>query len=319
MTTSPAGGLGTAERRAFSTAERRAFSQVSTPAGRIAVLAADQRASLTRMLAGAGRRSDDGEVLRVKADIVATLARSATGVLLDPEIALPALVDDATVPRDRALLVSVERSVDRSEPAGRVPALIPGFGAAGVRRLGGTLAKLLVCLRVDRPAQAEAVLRVVRSVLADCQTASLLLVVEALVLKEAGEDAEEFARRSPALIRDAAAAVAETGVAMLKLPYPGGEAGSRAVTEAARRPWAVLSGGVGFDVFGQHLDRALAGGAAGFVAGRALWQEAVPLAPADRLGHLRDVGRKRLESLTARLDGRGSTWQDWDSDAARRG
>jgi len=318
MTTATAGGSGVAESSAFSTAERRAFGQVSTDQGRIAVLAADQRASLARMLAGAGRSSDAAEVLRVKADIVATLAGSATGVLLDPEIALPALVDSATVPRDRALLVSVERSLDRSEPAGRVPALIPGFGAAGVRRLGGTLAKLLVCLRVDRPDQADTVLRVVRSVLADCKAARLL-VVEALVLKDADEDAEAFGRRAPALIRDAAVAVAETGVAMLKLPYPGSEAASQAVTEAARRPWAVLSGGVGFDAFGQHLDRALAGGAAGFVAGRAVWQEAVPLAPADRLGHLREVGRKRLESLTARLDGRGSTWQDWDNDAARRG
>ncbi|MDQ6874567.1 MAG: tagatose-bisphosphate aldolase [Actinomycetota bacterium] len=319
MTTATAGGSGVADSSAFSTAERRAFGQVSTDQGRIAVLAADQRASLARMLAGAGRPSDAAEVLRVKADIVATLAGSATGVLLDPEIALPALVDSATVPRDRALLVSVERSLDRSEPAGRVPALIPGFGAAGVRRLGGTLAKLLVCLRVDRPDQADTVLGVVRSVLADCHAASLLLVVEALVLKDADEDADAFGRRAPALIRDAAVAVAETGVAMLKLPYPGSEAASQAVTEAARRPWAVLSGGVGFDAFGQQLDRALAGGAAGFVAGRAVWQEAVPLAPAERLGHLREVGRKRLESLTARLDGRGSTWQDWDNDAARRG
>ncbi len=298
----------------FSTAERRAFGQVSTAQGRIAVLAADQRASLIRMLAAAGRPNDRAEVLRVKSDIVSTLAPSATGVLLDPEIALPSLVDDAIVPADRALLVALERSADRSDQAGRVPQLIAGLGAAGVRAMGGTLAKLLVCLRVDRPEPAAAVLEVVRKALADCRSAELLLVVEALVLKEPDEDEAAFARRAPALIRDAAAAVAETGVAMLKLPYPGGESAAAAVTEAARRPWAVLSGGSGFDTFCQDLDRALAGGASGFVAGRAVWQDAVPLLPAERLAHLRDVGRNRLHELTARLDGRGSSWRDWDGD-----
>lgn len=304
----------------FSTAERRAFAQVSTDQGRIAVLAADQRASQTRVLAAAGRPSDSGEILRVKTEIVRTLSGSATGVLLDPEIGLPTLVDDATVPSDRALLVALERSVDRSAPEGRLPQLLPNVGASGVRRLGGTIAKLLVCIRVDLPLQAEAVLEVVRAVLDDCRKSSLLLVVEALVLMEPDEDADAFTRRAPALIRDAAAALADAGVAMLKLPFPGGESESAAVSDAARRPWAVLSGGAGFDVFCNQLDQALDGGASGFVAGRAVWQEAVPLCPADRITFLREVASPRLRALTARLAGSGAGWRDWDdNDAAAEG
>ena len=65
-------------------------------------------------------------------------------MLLDPEIALPHVLDERALPGRSGLLVSLERSGAVRTPEGlRRAVLLPDVGAAGVRRLGGTGAKLL--------------------------------------------------------------------------------------------------------------------------------------------------------------------------------
>ena len=51
----------------------------------------------------------------------------------------------------------------------------------------------------------------------------------------------------------------------------------RALDEASAVPWILLSAGVGFDDFLREVRIASQAGASGFLAGRALWQEAVEL------------------------------------------
>ncbi len=74
--------------------------------------------------------------------------------------------------------------------------LLPEVGAAGVRRLGGTGAKLLVRLRADREDADGENARVIRAAAADCAAHDLLLVVEVLVYRLDDEDESAFRARA---------------------------------------------------------------------------------------------------------------------------
>jgi tagatose 1,6-diphosphate aldolase len=68
--------------------------------------------------------------------------------------------------------------------------------------------------------------------------------------------------------------------------------------KASQVPWVVLSAGVSFEVFCQQVEIACKAGASGFLAGRAIWQEAMNIEdPKERAKMLQTVGAERLEKL----------------------
>jgi sulfofructosephosphate aldolase len=282
----------------FTTAERRAIQQLTTPAGALAVVAADQRASLRKMFERAGMDGGMEGLRGFKRALVSALAPAgASALLLDPEIALPDVVDRGLVPGDVGLLVSLEISGAARDGELHATRLIPRFGAAGVRRMGGTAAKLLVRLRPDREDADGANGRVVRDVARDCAEHDLLAVVEGLVPALVDEPEERYRRLRPDLIRDCAVLLEECGAKYLKLEYPGSEAACAAITDAVSVPWAVLSAGVDHDMFVGQLRAARAGGASGFIAGRSIWKDAVGMPPEGRDAFLAGEARRRLEEL----------------------
>ena len=281
----------------FTTAETRAMTQLTGPSGRLAVVAADQRTSLVKARLEAGQPVDPEALREFKLDLVEALAPLAPAMLLDPEIALPAVIDRQVLPGRTGLLVSLEQSGAPRVGDARPASLIPGLGAAGVRRLGGTAAKLLVYVRTDREGADDHNARLVREAVADCAQHDLLLIVEAVVHRLPDEDEAAFARARPALIRDAAVLLEQCGVRYLKLEYPGDERGCRDLTEAVAVPWALLSAGVDHETFLSQLEVALAAGASGFIAGRSIWKEAALRPRAHAHAFLRSEGRRRLEQL----------------------
>jgi sulfofructosephosphate aldolase len=282
----------------FTAAERRALDQLSTPGGRLGVLAADQRTKLVAARRAAGLASDIEALRGFKLDLVRALAPHAPAVLLDPEIGLPHVLEQAAFPARTGLLVSLERSGAVPAPGGlRAAELLPGVGAAGVRSLGGTGAKLLVRLRADREDTSGANAAVIRSAAADCAAASLLLVVEVLVYPVPDEDEPGFAARRADLIREGALLAEACGARYLKLEYPGDAAACAALTDALEAPWALLSAGVDHGTFVGQLRTALAAGASGFIAGRSIWKESVGMDVERRRAFLGGEARRRLEEL----------------------
>jgi sulfofructosephosphate aldolase len=282
----------------FTIAEKRALDQLATPGGHLAILAADQRTKLVAARSAAGLPHDLGSLREFKLDLVEALAPLAPAVLLDPEIALPHVLERGAFPARTGLLVSLERSGAIRTPEGlRAVELLPDHGAAGVRRLGGTGAKLLVRLRADREDVDGANAEIIRAVAADCAAADLALVIEVLVYRLDGEDEAAFARRRADLIREGALLAEAAGARYLKLEYPGGEDACAAVTDALGCPWALLSAGVDHETFVGQLRDALAGGASGFIAGRSIWKEAVAMDRSERRAFLAGEARRRLEEL----------------------
>ena len=114
------------------------------------------------------------------------------------------------------------------------------------------------------------------------------MVIENLVYERPGEDLRGQTREDA--IIEAARALNDLDIDLLKLEYPGSPEGCRRLAEVLDRPWAVLSAGVPFDQFTDIIRiSAEEGGASGFIAGRSVWREVVSL-----------TGPQRQEFLTSR-------------------
>jgi tagatose 1,6-diphosphate aldolase len=282
----------------FTTAEQRALNQLSTPAGKLAVLAADQRTKLVAAREQAGLSTEMASLRGFKLDLVRELAPQAAAVLLDPEIALPYVADQGVLPARTGLIVSLERSgAVRTADGLRSGELLPDVGALGVRRVGGTAAKLLVRLRADREDADGANGRLIAAAVEDCRANHLLCVVEVLAYRLDDEDGTTFSTRRAELILEGARLAEACGARFLKLEHPGGSAECAALTDGLSVPWALLSAGVDHDTFVCQLRTALDNGAAGFIAGRSIWKEAAVMDGPARLEFLRGEARRRLAEL----------------------
>ncbi len=288
-----------------TTAERRALRQIQTSGGRFAVIAADHGQPLVDMLDGLGVSSAPEEQRAFKADLVDTIGREASAVLVDPDVSLPHIVDADVVPRDVGLIVRIEADGHEVEDGLRRSGLITGLGAEGARALGATAAKVMVFLRADREDLDGYTAATVRTALEDCRRADLLCVMELMTYRFDDESPEDFASRKEDLVVDGAVFLQECGTKVLKLEYPGSAEGCRRVTDAIDVPWAVLSAGVDHEAFCEQLRNAMAGGADGFIAGRSLWKEAVGRPSAERRKFFDGVGRARMEELLAIVDAAG--------------
>jgi len=281
----------------LTTAERRALQQITTADGRFAVIAADHGQPLVDMLDALGVSSAPEEQLAFKADLVDTVGREASAMLLDPDVSLPAIVDRGLPARDVGLLVRIEADGHDEVDGLRHSNLIEGLGARGARQRGGTAAKVMVFARADREDLDGHAARVTREALADCAAADLLCVMELMTYPLEDETPEQFAARKEDLVVEGAVLLQECGAKVLKLEYPGSERACRRVTDALDVPWAVLSAGVDHAAFCDQLRDSMAGGAEGFIAGRSLWKEAVGRPAPERRAFLEGEGRRRLEEL----------------------
>ena len=280
-----------------TTAERRALRQIQTSDNRFAVIAADHGQPLVDMLDGLGLSSAPEAQRAFKSDLVDTVGRDASAVLLDPDVSLPAIVDNDVLARDVGLLVRIEADGHEEEDGLRRSGLIPDLGAEGARALGATGAKVMAFLRADREDLDGYTAGMVRAALEDCRRSDLLCVMELMTYRADDETPEEFAARKEDLVVEGAIFLQECGTKVLKLEYPGSAAACRRITDAVDVPWAVLSAGVDHEAFCGQLRDAMDGGADGFIAGRSLWKEAVGKPEAERREFLGGVARQRMEEL----------------------
>jgi tagatose-1,6-bisphosphate aldolase len=297
------------------TTQRACLDEIASADGTFAVLAMDQRNTLKRMYAAVGVTDPaEEELVAFKADKLRALAGSASAFLLDPTYGVPAL--RSLQGHDFGVLVAAEPP-SRGNYNGEPRALrLPEQDAEWVRSQGGDALKFLVQLRADRsavpgePDLSEEALAVIAEVVADCRAAGVPSVVENLVYPLPQEEELTPQRRADAII-EAARALDQVGPDLLKLEYPGSPEACRRLAESISRPWAVLSAGVSFEEFSNVLRISCdEGGASGFIAGRAVWKEAVGMDAPTRQKFLAEEGRRRLDGLVAAIDGRARPWRE---------
>lgn len=171
---------------ALTTPERRGMQAISTPSGKMLIVAADQRNGMKAAISDAPDGSaaiTKAELAEVKADLVRHLANHAPAILLDPEVALPAVVDDGVLARDTALVVGLDASGFETEDGLRYTRFVEGVTPASVRELGGNVAKMLWYVRPDRQGLHSRVADEIRALVAACEAEGLLLIVELLTYR----------------------------------------------------------------------------------------------------------------------------------------
>ena len=273
--------------------------------GTFAIIAMDQRNTLRRMFTAVGREGTDDELRQVKVDVARELTDLASGLLSDPTYGIPAIKAAGALAPTCGLLVAAEpaeRRVWHGEPRTHRD---PELDAKWVLDLGGQGLKFFVQMRGDRPSPAsgepdlvEECVQACREVIADCRATGVPVVIENMIYPIPGQDLNS-ARRETAII-ESARVLNDLDVDLLKLEYPGSPRACRKLAGVLTRPWAVLSAGVPFEQFQDVMRTAFVdGGAAGFIAGRSVWRDAVALAGADRDVFLRTVARTRLVDLVA--------------------
>ncbi|WP_157969069.1 beta/alpha barrel domain-containing protein [Thermus sediminis] len=254
-----------------------AFRRISDGGGRFALLAADQRPPLYRLVAE--RRPDWPEALvwqevaRLKTLVVKVLSDLVTGVLLDPLYGREAVL---RVPRGAGLLLTLEDHRFREDGSGfRLSRVIPSWGVAAAVRAGADALKLLIWYRPDVPPQVRAhQLELVRRLGRAASRWGRPLVLEILPYPREG-DSSSATSLWEGILRDFADP--SLGVGLYKLPYVPKFVGR--FREVLPAPWVLLSGGLDADAFLEALEASLEAGARGFLAGRAFWGDALAAYP----------------------------------------
>jgi sulfofructosephosphate aldolase len=260
---------------------------IARPSRGLAMVAMDQRESLRQMFVRAlGTNVPGSTLVEFKVAVAEELSPFASAMLLDNEFGTVAMQRVAC-----ALIVAAD-ALEYSEPGVVADTRFDGSALRGTR---ATAAKLLVVWRRD--GQRLRRVGMTREFVRACHAAKLLAIVEGVVRRDDDD-----------LLLEAARELAACGPDVYKAEVPG--FGKASLDETARRaeritkaidvPWVVLSAGVAPEDFEPAVEAACRGGASGFLAGRAIWSDAV--GAADVRAALRDRAVPRLERLGAIVD-----------------
>ena len=298
------------------TKNRKTLADIASDDGVFAIIAMDQRNTLRRMFKAVGIEASEEDLRTAKADVARALTPAASGMLLDPTFGVPAVTAAQAIAPGCGLLVAAEPSSRDSYNGEPRISRDPELNARWVSEQGGDALKFLVQLRADRPIPASGepdlvreLLDVCREIITDCHSEGLPSVIENLIYELPGEQLSGKAREDAIIA--AAVALDELDIDLLKLEYPGSSDACRRLADVLHRPWAVLSAGVSFDQFSDVLKIAFdEGGASGFIAGRSIWREALPLQGVERQRFLDDIARTRLDDLVTVANDRARPWTD---------
>ncbi len=266
--------------------------------GRFSMLAVDQRGSLRTMLAkGSDPESvGDAELVAFKLEVARHLSASASAILVDRDYGREAAL------AAKCPVILAADILGSSVPGGAVDVatLDPDVTKEVAAEFGASALKMLVPWTPDT---RNGAVELSEQFMALSRRLGLPGIVEG-VFRPADLASFSDADRDEALVT-AARDFAATGPDMYKAEVPSygrGEPG--AITATALRiskvlscPWVVLSSGVAADDFPAAVAACREGGASGFLAGRAIWADAVDAD--DPVDFLQTVSATRLQTMAA--------------------
>lgn len=279
------------------------LSALQRPSGAFAMVAIDQREALRNMFA---EHTDgpvpDAALTEFKLEAARALSPYASAMLVDRQFAWEQVVAEQAVAPACGLIASADHfEAAYGEVVGRVT-IDRDIDPETVKAQGAVAMKLLVLYRPDGGGQER--LAMVEEFVGRCRSAGLISIVEPVSRAPLGGGDWDW----DAGVLAAAEELGSLGADLYKAEIP--RHGEGPVDEVARRceqitatvdsPWVVLSSGVREDVFPSAVETACRAGAAGFLAGRAVWASCIGTPDVTR--ELRTAAVDRLRRLGDLVD-----------------
>ncbi len=321
----------------LSAGKYRHLTTLADRRGVFKMLAVDQRPPIFAALAKHGDRQPGevryDEVRDIKLLLTKVLAPESSAVLVDPVWTHPHALSE--IPGSVGLVSTLEDYAFELRGGERFSSPIEGWSVKKIKRAGAGGVKLLVWHRPDVRQETQAHQDAfVQQVGDECRARDIPFVLELLVYPFPGEvvDSLEYAQAKPRLVLASVRYYSDErfGVDVLKLEFPAELKYAREFASGAfdgrRRkaaytldeirgflkemhgvtnvPWVLLSAGVGPLEFALDLELAFGIGASGFLAGRAVWLDALDAYPnlAEVERRLREKSLPYLRQLSALAD-----------------
>ena len=309
----------------LSIGKRRGLTSTSTEQNIFTILAFDHRQSFVKMVSPDEKEpASYHEVTSAKLDVIKTLAPEASGVLLDPLYGAFQAIARNDLPAKTGLLVAVEKTGYSGKSTARSSALLPDWGVSQIKKMGADAVKLLIYYHPEGGELTEKQDQLTALVAQQCRYHDIAFFLEAVsysIDPDQNKSSIEFANQRPSLIARLVKRLSALEPDILKIEFPVDanhqpdqalwREACQAVSEVSTCPWTVLSAGVDFEVFASQVKIACQAGASGFIGGRAVWKEGIPLQSAERVKWLRDVAQKRLVKLTELAEKYARPWTDF--------
>ncbi|MBL8132629.1 MAG: tagatose 1,6-diphosphate aldolase [Anaerolineae bacterium] len=293
----------------------RGLRQTSLDGDVFAILAFDQRGTYRKMLPEGTSYERAAEV---KAEIVAALSVKASAVLLDNEYGLASAL---TMSRSSGLLMSLEKSGYSGDATYRRIEFLPDWNVGDIRAMGASAVKLLAYYHPGTGALAEEIEGIIAGVIRDSHAQGLPVFLEPLCYSldaAVSKESAAFAELRPPVVIETARRLGALGPDVLKMEFPYDaayhhnhdewRAACEAISAASDVPWVLLSAGVDFATFADQARIACQAGASGWLAGRAIWKEAVTMSDADRARFLQTTALDRMQRLVEVSQQYGRPW-----------
>ena len=309
--------------KSLSIGKIRGLQEISSPQGLITVLALDHRGTLIKAM---GLNEKDADVYQQVRDFkflaIRYLLPHATAVLIDPQLGGAEAIARGVIPGSKGLMITLESSGYLGVSTARYNEIIPGWSPAKIKRMGASAIKF----KIDYHPHAGEVTRrteeLVKQVSEQAASLDIPLLLEPVSYSMDSsykKESVEYARTRPSVVVETARRLGPM-VDVLKLEFPHDAAfnqdesewkkACQEVTSISPVPWVLLSAGVEFDIFKRQARVACESGASGYVAGRAIFQEAAPLKGSAREDFLKHTAAPRMQELLEIASQTARPWMD---------
>ena len=281
----------------------RGLQQCTSTQGTFTCLALDHRQNLRKANPAF---VNDPALSSFKMDVTSALSSEATAVLLDPEVSAAQAIASGAIPRNTGLIVALEATGYSGDHKSRESRVIQGWSAEQVKRMGASMAKLLVYFHPQSPT-AGSVEKFTTIIIKECINNDLALMVEPLSYSLTDEPLAGDEKRK-VIVTIARRFSRIEGVDVLKIEMPLDTTNSdhsqlsdtcEEVNSEMNTPWIILSGAAPFKAYEQQVIAACKSGASGIAVGRAVWQESILMKEGSRRDFLNTVAKQRLNTLAS--------------------
>lgn len=228
------------------------------------MLALDHRESFKKYInPNNPEAASEQELVQAKAMIIESVQDQFSGLLIDLDWGLPGYKS-----KSKPYLLPLEKSGYMDNAGEKITEL--EYPAKQLKEQGASGAKLLLYFNPEAASVSQQI-KTAQIALADSHANSLPFFLEIVTYgnEELGKTRAEWVLRSVEILL-------ENNIIpdVWKLEYPGDLDSCKKISKlVGPTPWILLTRGEKFSVFEKQLTDAVAAGAVGFLAGRALWQE----------------------------------------------